>query len=364
MQLDKIEIFRTTLQCHKPFRIATGVSNICRTLVVRITTKSGHVGYGEAVPKPMLTLETWDGCLAAIRQLLWPAVQGLPAWAVVDIHKAMDKCTYAYPSAKAAIDIAVHDILARQCRRPLYAYLGGQRTTVPTNYSIGLASPREIAEDGANLVQAGYKAIKLKVGGSPLEDVARVRSLRQAVGPNVAIRLDANEGWNYCQAVQALRLLEPYDIELIEQPLVRHDIEGMAQLHRQCGIPLFADESVRSREDVVRLLRAQACDGINIKLMKCGGLHRAQEMVAIARASGLALMVGGMVGESVIGVTAAASLAAAHSFEYADLDADLLLKDQLFEKGSLGLANSERTLSTDRDGLGLESPNEQYMEAL
>lgn len=352
MRLAEIEIFQTRLRCHKPFRIATGTSDRCRGLVVRLRTESGNSGLGEAVPKPVLTGETLEGCEAALRQHLWPAVGGMDAWALEDLHEAMDTVVSGYPSARAALDMAVHDMLAKCAGVPLYRFLGGTRRRVLTNYSIGLCPPEEAAAEARRIVEAGYRAVKLKVGEDPDEDAERVRAVRASIGPDLRLRIDANEGWSYSQAVRALRKMEPCDLELVEQPLPRWDLEGMARLRAQVAVPVVADESVRTARDAWRIARLGAADGLNIKLMKCGGLHPARQIVGVARAAGLSLMIGGMVGESKISVTAAASLAAACGFEYADLDADLLLADDLSPEAGLALEDSERVLA-DRPGFGL-----------
>lgn len=350
MRLDRIEVFHTRLKCIKPFRIATGVSDECHTLLVKIHSGC-HNGYGEAVPKPTLTGETLEGCESALRNHLFPALKGMDCWAVEDLHATMDTVVSGYPAARAAIDMAIHDILGKAAGVPLWRFLGGSRRRVLTNYSIGLCPPHEAAAEGRRIVERGFKAVKLKVGESPDEDYERVRAVRSAIGPDIKLRIDANEGWSYTQAVRALRKMEHCDLELVEQPLPRWDLDGMARLRTKVHVPIIADESVRTPRDAVRIVELGAADGFNIKLMKCGGLHPAREIVAIARASGLDLMIGGMVGESKLSVTAAASLAAACGFEYADLDADMLLQDDLAPQAGLSLEGTDRVLE-DMPGLG------------
>ncbi len=362
MQLAQMEILRTRLRCHKPFRTASGISDVCRTLVVRLHTRCGMTGLGEAVPKPLLTGETVEGCEAALRQFLWPAIQGMQAWALEDLHEAMDRVVSGHPAARAALDMAVHDLLARAAGVPLSLFLGGTRHRILTDFSIGLCSPAEAAAEGRRLVEAGYRAVKLKVGHDPDEDVERVRAVRAAIGPDIGLRVDANEGWNRAQALRALKRMEPCDLELVEQPLPRWDLEGMARLRARIPAPVVADEALRTVHDARRILETGAADILNIKLMKCGGLHPARQIATLARAGGLGLMVGGMVGESGISVAAGASLAAAAGLEYADLDADLLLRDDLCAGAGPGLETSERVLG-DRPGLGIENPAAEFCSA-
>lgn len=353
MRLFQIEVFRTSLRCHKPFQTASVRSEVCQTLQIRLRTRSGLTGLGEAVPKPRLTGESLEGCEAALRDRLWPAIEGMEAWGVADLHAAMNRVTVGHRAALAALDMAVHDLLARAAGVPLHLFLGGTRRRVPTDFSIGLGTPAEAAAEARRQVEAGFRAIKLKVGGDPDEDAERVRAVRSAIGPDLGLRVDANEGWTFAQALRALKRMEPCDLELIEQPLPRWDLEGMARLRSRVQVPLAADESLQTPCDARRIVESGAADILNLKLMKCGGIHPARQIAALARAGGLGLMVGGMVGESRIAVTAATALAAAWGFEYADLDADLLLRDDPCPGAGLALEGTERVLA-DRPGLAIE----------
>ncbi|HXE72251.1 MAG TPA: dipeptide epimerase [Candidatus Nitrosotenuis sp.] len=352
MRVSGLHIYRTRLRCRKPFRIATGVSDLCQGLVVKLEDDAGHVGLGEAVPKPSLTGETLEGAEAALCQEIFPLLRGMDAWALEEIHGRLEAAVPDHPSARAAVDMALHDLLGRTAGVPLYRFLGGSCRRVLTNYSIGLCSPGEAAAEARHILDQGFRVIKLKVGGDADEDVARARAVREVAGPGVALRIDANEGWTYRAALRALRSMEPLDIELVEQPLPRWDLDGMAALRRRVAIPVAADESVRGPRDALRAIRARAVDIINIKLMKCGGLVPARRIATLARCAGVELMVGGMVGESRLAVGAAASLAAALGFEYADLDADLLLGDELVLEGGVALDRSERVLP-EAPGLGV-----------
>lgn len=353
MRLFQIEVFRTRLRCHKPFQTASVRSETCQSLQVRLRTHDGLTGVGEAVPKPRLTGETFEGCEAALRDLLWPAIEGMDARGLEDLHAAMNRVTVGHSSARAALDVAVHDLLARAAGVPLHLFLGGTRRRVKTDFSIGLGTPSEAAAEARRQVEAGFQAIKLKVGVDPDEDEERVRAVRAAIGPDLGLRVDANEGWSFPEALRALKRMEPCDLELVEQPLPRWDLEGMARLRGRIHVPLAADEALQTPRDALRIVESGAADVLNLKLMKCGGLHPARQIVAVARSAGLGLMVGGMVGESRISVTAATALAAAWSFEYADLDADLLLRDDPCPGAGLMLEGSERLLA-ERPGLAIE----------
>ena len=356
-------LYRTRLRCKKPFQIASGVSDVCTGLVLELRTEGGVSGWGEAVPLPYLTGETVEGCQAALSQLLVPAILGLQPWSFETAHQRMNRVTSAHPSARAAVDLALHDLTGRLWKTPVAELLGGECQPVLTNYSIGLTSADEAGEEAFGLVEEGYHAIKLKVGSDPDEDVRRVKSVRGAIGPEIKLRIDANEGWNLIDASRALTRMEPFNVELVEQPLPRWDLKGAATLRSRTRIPIAADEGVKDARDALRSIEAGAVDIINIKLMKCGGLHPARQIVTLARIHGIQLMVGGMVGESSLAVSAAASLAAAFNFEYADLDADLLLADQISQEDSLPLIDSHRCPQR-RPGLGLGETRAELLTLL
>lgn len=363
VRIETMEIFRTHLRCKKPFRIATGVSDQCQGILVKLTTDTGAFGWGESSPDSYLTGETLDGVEALLQQDLFPAIRGLSPWALEEIHRRMSRECVANPSARAAIDLACHDLIGRQTGVSLVDFLGGSSRRMLTNYSIGLCSPEEAAQEARRIIEAGYKAVKLKVGNDPDEDYARVKAVRSALGPDVPLRIDANEGWTYSQALKCLTRIEPFTVQLVEQPLARWDFEGMARLRQRIVPPIAADEGVHSPRDAARAIAAGAVDIINIKLMKSGGLYPARSIVAQARAHGVALMVGGMVGESRLAVSAATALAAAYGFEYADLDADLLLAEDAVAEGGVTLEGSERVLP-DLPGLGVVRLDESRLTSV
>lgn len=363
MKIESLTIYKTTLRCKKPFLIASGGMDLCHGLLIELKSDTGLSGWGEAVPLPDLTYETEAGCLSAIRDYLFPAVRGLEPWQIEEAHRRMDAAVRKHPSAKAAIDLAMHDLTGRAWSVPVTAILGGPARPVLTNYSIGLATPEDAAEEARHLVESGYAVVKLKVGDDPREDLERVRCVRSAIGPDVPLRIDANEGWSYTQARWALPKMEPYQIEFIEQPIERGDYVGHARLRRCTSIPIALDEGICDIHDAIRSIEADAADIFNIKLMKSGGLHPARAVVSLARAHGIDLMVGGMVGESSLAVAAAASLASAYHFEYADLDADLLLADSLGVEPNLPLINSHREV-LNQPGLALGKLNPQFFQEL
>lgn len=326
MKITGMTLWKTTVTCKRPFKIATGSSDRCHGLLLQLQTDTGAVGWGEGVPLPYLTGETFSGCRAVLEDIYLPLLLGQDPLALRELRRRLDRAAVNQPAARCALDLALHDLVARHLDLPVWRYLGGDGRPVATNYSIGLATPEDAAQQARALVEGDWTRIKLKVGQDPDLDWECVRAVRSAVGPEILLRLDANEGWNYVQARRFLRRAECLDIELLEQPLARWDLAGMKRLRSHTSIPLAADESVRGVAEARRLAEEGVCDIFNVKLMKCGGLSEALDIATIARAYGIGLMVGGMVGESSVAVAAATTLASVAGFEYADLDADLLLR--------------------------------------
>jgi len=238
--------------------------------------------------------------------------------------------------------------------------MGGYRTEVLTDITLSIKSPKEMAEDSVKAVKRGFKALKVKVGVNPAEDVERVKIIREAAGGDIQIRIDANQGWTPQQAVEVLNKIEKFNIQFAEQPVPAEDIRGLITVRKNSPIPIMADESMHSPEDALRLIQAKAVDLINIKLMKSGGILKARKIAAIAEAAGIPCMIGCM-GESEIGIAAGAHLAAAvKNIQYADLDSDILLKDKLVKKGGTKVKNSMRVFSR-QNGLGIKELNQQLL---
>ncbi|MFQ6074121.1 MAG: dipeptide epimerase [Candidatus Bathyarchaeia archaeon] len=351
MRIERIEVYRGSLRYREPFRIALGTSTKSENIVVRIITDFEVEGWGEASPDRRITGETPETVIKAADKI-GPKMIGACPLRIEQMVETMDRLVAGNSSAKAAIDMAIFDIIGKEAKKPVFMLLGGYRDEVLTDITLGIKSPRQMARDAAEAVRRGFKALKVKVGVSPKQDVERVERVREAIGSEIAIRVDANQGWNARQAIDVLRKLEPYNVEFVEQPVKAEDIHGLAKVKRNSSIPVMADESVHSPEDAMRVIRAEAVDLINIKLMKSGGIWKAMKTVAIAEAAKIPCMVGCM-GESKLGITAAAHFAAAvKNVQHADLDSDMLLLDRLVKRGGAKVKDSKRILP-HKNGLGI-----------
>ncbi len=267
--------------------------------------------------------------------------------------KKLHGCILKNSSAKAAVDMAVYDLFAKSCRKPLYKILGGGRKEIETDLTISVNGVEEMVADSLKAVSQGFRILKIKVGKESKMDVERIQAIRQAVGPDIRLRIDANQGWSAKEAVKIIRTLEDMGIvmDLVEQPVNAHDFEGMKFVTSQVYTPILADESVFSPEDAIRIIRERAADLINIKLMKTGGIHEALKICAIAESFGMECMIGCML-ESKIAVSAAAHLAAGRGIiTRADLDGPSLCREDPYIGGPV--FDGPKIIMNEDSGMGI-----------
>jgi len=309
----RISAARARLELKHTFRIARSADEFRESIIVRVED-SGLEGFGEAAPSPRYgqNADSVERALASLDDSFFEAAG--------NIGKTLSRAAELLKGEKAALaalDIALHDLLGKRRGAPLHKVLGlDPRRTPVTSYTIGIDTPEVIA---AKVREAeDFPILKIKMGlENDREIMDTVRRLTSR-----PVRVDANEGWTREEALEKIRWLEDLNVELIEQPLPAGDLDGAWRLAELSRIPLFADESVRTALDVPRL--AGAFHGINIKLMKCGGIDEALRMIAAARACGMKVMLGCMI-ESSIGITAAAQISPL--VDYADLDGNILIRN-------------------------------------
>lgn len=335
----KLSFETLDLTLRDPFTISRGTQLHANN--VRVTLSDGDLsGTGEAAPSSHYG-DSKDSVLALL-DLLRDTLSPRECLPISSLHVLMDEVAHLNPAAKAAIDIAAYDLLGRRVGAPIYELLGLDATKTPrTSFTIGIDSP-EVMSRKAGEARA-YPILKVKVG-TP-NDRANLEAIR-AVRPDAIIRVDANEAWTPKQAIRNIEELSEYDLEFVEQPVTARDLEGLGHVRDSVSIPILADESCVVPDDVV--LVAPYVDGINIKLMKCGGIYPALKMIHIARAHHLAAMMGCMI-ESSIAITAAAHLSPL--LDYADLDGNLLVKDDPYHGVSI---DSGRLVLASGAGLGIQ----------
>jgi len=347
MKITDIKLGYISVPLKKPFKTALRTVNSIEDIIVKIETDTGNVGYGEAPPTGVITGDTTKSIIGAIENHIKKHLIGMYIENIEEIMLRIDKSIIGNTSAKAAVDIAIYDLFGQLYNAPVYKLLGGYRKELITDITISVNDPEEMARDSIEAVKLGYKTLKIKVGKDSSLDIKRIKAIREAVGYEVDLRIDANQGWNPKEAIHILRRMEDEDlnIELVEQPVPAYDLEGLKLVTDNISIPVLADESVFSPRDAMKIIQMRAADLINIKLMKTGGIHNALKICSIAEIYGVECMIGAML-EAKISVTAAAHLAAAKSvITKIDLDGPLLCSEDpvcggaVFEDNKITLNN-------------------------
>jgi L-alanine-DL-glutamate epimerase-like enolase superfamily enzyme len=337
----------------EPFAIATGAQHVAHNVLVRLTLADGTIGLGEAAPFTAVSGETQARTLAAILSMRERLIgQDVRAWR--PLSAVLTEALPHEPSARCGLETALLDALTRHHRVPLWVFFGGAGTELDIDMTV-TAGDRAHAESSARAIIArGITTLKVKVGAlSPEQDVERLIAIYE-VAPQARLFADANGGYTVTQARAFLAGLEraKVPLALFEQPVPADDISGMAELTRSSRMPICADESARSAQDVLRLIRERAASGINIKTMKCGVVESLM-MWHLARASGMALMIGGMV-ESTLAMSLSAHLAAGlGGFHYADLDTPLFIARHPF-RGGYHQQASRVSIASTTAGHGVE----------
>ena len=322
MKIRSVNITRLTIPM-EPFVIATETCTSADNILVRIETDEGLSGIGECSPFPMLVGETQDTCFHVGQDLARNILNKDPLQ-IKERMQEMDALIAFNSTIKSAFDMALHDIAAKEKGLPLYAFLGGNKKIIQTDLTIGISTPEKMAETAMSFIQDGVKIIKVKLGKNGTEDIERIRLIREAVGSQIKLRADANQGWDYPTALETLTAIEKYDVGFCEQPMHHRLDHLLPELKKNVSIPIMADESVFDHHDAERLIKADACSYINIKLAKSGGIMEAIRIADTAASYGMPCMLGGMV-ESRLALTAKVHLAMSHdNIRFYDLDTCLL----------------------------------------
>ena len=322
MKITHTEIYRFSIPV-EPFVIATGTMHFAQNVLIRIYTDGGLYGIGECSAFPMIVGETQDTCIAMAKEFAKILVGKNPL-EIPDRMKDLLQFANYNPTIKSAFDMALFDIAAKNAKQPLYQFLGGSKKEVETDMTIGIGEPENMADAAKQLAKKGCRNIKLKLGKGIIEDIERVKQVRAAVGEEVNLRLDANQGWSFDDALFILGQIAPYNIQFCEQPMRTWYDDRLPELHLNSSIPLMADESCYDHHDARKLIHSQSTTFLNIKFSKSGGILEAQRIHEEALKKGMKCMIGGML-ESRIGVTAALHFAlASPNVVFYDLDSCLL----------------------------------------
>lgn len=318
--IERVTTTVLSVPLHTPFVTALRRTTTIETVLVQLTDSDGCTGWGEAPQVWQVTGDSLAGSRACLDGPLADALIAAPADPRETVP-IVQRAVVGNRSAKMAADIALHDLAARRAGVPLAVHLAawagrgagaGTATRVRTDVTLAAGDAGNLAAAARARVADGFTTLKLKVGTDAASDVERVRAVREAVGPEVALRLDANQGWDAFAAVGVIHALEDagVGVEVVEQPVPAHDVLGLAYVTAHVDTPIMADESLFTLEDLVEIIRCDAADLVNVKLAKCGGLTPALELLGVAQRHGFGTFVGSMM-ESHVGIGAAASLVAA-----------------------------------------------------
>ena len=354
MKITEVRLGKLSVPLRVPFKTALRTVNSVEDVIVELRTDTGAVGYGEAPPTGAVTGDTTGAIIGAIQDHIAKSILGRDVDDFEDLLQTVQKCIVKNTSAKAAVDIALWDLYGQLYGIPVYKLMGGARKHIVTDITISVNDPEEMARDAVSAVERGYDCLKVKVGADPTLDVARLAAVRQAVGNDVCIRIDANQAWQPKEAVRILNQMQDRGLalEFVEQPVKAQDLAGMKYVTERSYVPVLADESVFSPEDALKIMQMGAADMLNIKLMKCGGLYNALKIVSAAEVYGVECMIGCML-EAKISVNAAVELACAKKIiTRIDLDGPVLCSEDPIIGGAV--FNEKNITVSDGPGLGIK----------
>ncbi len=342
------------MRLKEPYTIAYETIESTTNIFLRIETDKEIVGFGCAAPDLQITGETPESVLQAVNDVIFPNIKGSDALRRAMLVERLAPLLKSQASALAAVDMALHDILGKFSGLPLWKLLGGFRDRIRTSVTIGILPEQETIIRAQDFVAQGFKSLKIKGGIDVDSDIARVVKVREAVGPEIELRFDANQGFTEEQALKFVDKARRARLELIEQPTPKGHPDLLGRITSKVPLPIMADESLITLRDAFRLARRDLVDMVNVKLMKVGGISVALQINSVARSAGLEVMVGCM-DEAALSIAAGLHFALARpNVAYADLDGHLDLVDDP-SQGAVLLRNGV-LFPTEKPGLGFDMP--------
>ena len=353
MKIAKATYWTEQLELKRPYTIAYERIDSVANIFVRLQAEDGSIGLGVAAPDAEVTGESTPDCRRVLENNLAAMTIGSDIRQIRKVLRSLEKAMPGKPAARAAIDIALHDLWARQQGLPLVDVLGRCHKSLPTSITIGIKSIADSLEEADEYKDRGFRILKIKIGRSVEQDVACLSEIRQRIGREMILRVDANQGYSPAEFKKFLNQTESLNLEFVEQPLPAGDVDGMRRLPESVRKLTAADESLLNAKDALACLLPPRPFGIfNIKLMKCGGIAPGLQIAEIANLAGVELMWGCM-DESRIGIAAALHAAlASPATRYLDLDGSLDLARDLVAGGFV-LIDGKLSV-TDKPGLGVE----------
>ncbi|MEP6616869.1 MAG: dipeptide epimerase [Ginsengibacter sp.] len=338
--VSRIEVYKLSIPLIEPFVISLGPVDSAENVIVIIHTRDGIKGFGECSPYTMINGESMDTCFI-VAGYLGKSLIGHDALDISSCSILMDNIIYGNTSIKSAFDIALYDIASQHAGLPLYSFLGGKNNKVlTTDMTVSIGDPEKMKADALKFKQQGFPAIKVKLGENKEIDVERIRGIRQTIGNEIPLRIDANQGWHTSDlAIDILQALAPFNIEHCEEPIPRWRFMELGKVTAASPIAIMADESCGDHHDAERLIQLNACQMFNIKLGKSSGFFKAMKMIELASRAKMHLQIGGFM-ESRLGMTASAHLALTNDcIVHCDFDTPLMFTEDPVEGGIIYKAN-------------------------
>lgn len=354
MRITEVRAWPVPLRLTQPYDIAYETVASAENVFLRIDTDAGIAGFGCAAPDLAVTGETPASVMSLLTGVVEPALRGENALMRTRLLDALGCPLADAPSALAAVDMALHDILGKRAGLPLWQVLGGFRDRIVTSVTLGIVPVEEAVRQARDRIAQGFRVLKIKGGRSLDEDVERVFAVRAAAGDRAELRFDANQGYTVEQAAAFVERTRAARLELIEQPTPRGEPDQLARVSVMVSIPVMADESLMGLVDAFRIAADGLADMVNVKLMKVGGIAQALHVNSVAKAARLEVMVGCM-DESALSIAAGLHYALSRAnVQYADLDGHLDLADDP-AAGAVRVVDGE-LLPTGAPGLGYDPP--------
>jgi L-alanine-DL-glutamate epimerase-like enolase superfamily enzyme len=352
MKITGIDAWPIELELREPYTIAYDTVERVTNVFLRLTTDRALVGYGCAAPDLEITGESVEGVERSLLEAAEPILLGSDPLRTARRLEELREPLRGQPAALAAVDMALHDLVGRSARLPLWRLLGGFRDRILTSVTIGILPEKETVERALDRVARGFRCLKIKGGQQVDLDIARVLKVREAVGDGIALRFDANQGYAFEESVRFVKGTKRAQLEFLEQPTARSELGLLGRVTAATDIPVMADESLLTAQDAFLLTRGHSVDMLNVKLMKVGGIAEAQRITEIAHAARIGVMVGCM-DEAAIAIAAGLAFALARpGVTHADLDGHL----DLVGDPSTGavLLKEGYLFPTDGPGLGFD----------
>ncbi len=338
MKIKKIEVAQLRMKLRVPYTIAYETIESADNVFLKLVTDKGIVGYGCAAPDPEVTGEDCQSVLDTMSGLVEPVLSGADPLRISFIMEKLKSIAANHPSVRAMVDMALYDVMGKVAGLPVYRLLGGFRTRIPTSITIGILPVGDTLAQAEEMINQGFKCLKIKGGVNVDEDIERIIRVRERAGKGIQLRFDANQGYDLDDSLRFVTATKKAGVELLEQPTPKGNSDLLGAVTRKVNIPVMADESLLNLRDAFRLARRDLVDMVNIKLMKVGGIDEALLVNAVARAAGLEVMVGCM-DEAAVSIAAGLHFALARpNVIYADLDGHLDLIGDPFS-GSVILKN-------------------------